>query len=96
MTALWYITQALGVLLNVAVVQIPMALVYQFFFYFVLMLLVTAIFLAINCRTCCLNSISSASRSRSGSRGRESATDHEKVADEFEDRAIPGGRLLVS
>ena len=51
-TALWYTAQALGVLLNAAIVQIPMALVYQFFFYFTLMLLVTATFMAINCRTC--------------------------------------------
>jgi dipeptide/tripeptide permease len=50
-TALWYIVQALGVLLNAAVVQIPISLVYQFFLYFVLMLLVTGLFLAINCRT---------------------------------------------
>ena len=51
-TALWYTAQALGVLLNAAIVQIPMALVYQFFFYFTLMLLVTATFVAINCRAC--------------------------------------------
>ena len=52
-TALWYIAQALGVLLNAAVVQIPISLVYQFFLYFVLMLLVTGLFMAINCRTNC-------------------------------------------
>ncbi|CAI8054280.1 Probable peptide transporter ptr2 [Geodia barretti] len=52
-TALWYIAQAMGVLLNAAVVQIPISLVYQFFLYFVLMLLVTGLFMAINCRTNC-------------------------------------------
>ena len=58
-TALWYIAQALGVLLNAAVLQIPISLVYQFFLYFLLMLLVTAIFLAVNSRTCCLKTNSS-------------------------------------
>ena len=53
MTALWYIAQALGAVLNIAVVQIPISLLYQFFLYFCLMLLVTALFLAINCRTNC-------------------------------------------
>ena len=52
MTALWYIAQALGVLLNAAIIQIPMSLVYQFFLYFCLMVIITALFVAINCRTC--------------------------------------------
>ena len=66
-TALWYIAQALGVLLNVAVVQLPVSLVYQFFLYFSLMLLVTVSFTAINCsRTCRLwfNTSSQSSTSR--------------------------------
>ena len=48
MTAFWYIAQALGVLLNAAIVQIPIALVYQFFLYFTLMVLVIAVFIFIN------------------------------------------------
>ena len=48
MTAFWYIAQALGVLLNAAIIQIPMALLYEFFFYFALMVLVTTVFLVIN------------------------------------------------
>ena len=59
MTALWYIAQALGVLLNAAIVQIPIALVYQFFLYFVLMLLVTVVFVTMNHRTCFVSARSS-------------------------------------
>ena len=85
MTALWYIAQALGVLLNAAIIQIPMALVYQFFFYFLLMLLVTATFMAINCRTCASNSTKSGYRK-----------DNVERVETFEERAIPKEKLAIS
>ena len=47
-TAFWYISQALGTLLNAGVAQIPMSLTNEFFVYVILMAFVTHIFVAIN------------------------------------------------
>ena len=48
MTSLWYISQALGTLLNAGVAQIPMSLAYGFFVYLILMIAVTVVFVLIN------------------------------------------------
>ena len=47
-TAFWFISQALGTLLNAGVAQIPMSLSYEFFIYMVMMFIVTGIFVFIN------------------------------------------------
>ena len=47
-TAFWFISQALGTLLNAGVAQIPMSLSYEFFLYMVMMFVVTGIFVFIN------------------------------------------------
>ena len=48
-TAMWYLSQALGTLLNAGVAQIPhMDLLQQFFVYMALMVLVTVVFTVIN------------------------------------------------
>ena len=50
-TAMWYLSQALGTLLNAGVAQIPhMDLLQQFFVYMALMVLVTVLFTVINRR----------------------------------------------
>ena len=47
-TSFWYISQALGTLLNAGIAQIPMSLTYEFFVYVVLMVAVTVLFVVIN------------------------------------------------
>lgn len=46
---MWYLSQALGTLLNAGVAQIPhLNLLQEFFLYMALMMLVTVLFVAIN------------------------------------------------
>ena len=47
-TSFWYISQALGTLLNAGIAQIPMSLTYEFFVYVILMVAVTVLFVVIN------------------------------------------------
>ena len=47
-TAFWFISQALGTLLNAGLAQVPMSLSYEFFILMIMMFIVTAVFLLIN------------------------------------------------
>ena len=47
-TSFWYISQALGTLLNAGIAQIPMSLTYELFVYMILMVAVTVLFVVIN------------------------------------------------
>ena len=80
MTAFWYIAQALGVLLNAAIIQIPMALLYEFFFYFVLMVLVTTVFLVINRNYHRRDGVREGEEEREGERERKEREDRTAIS----------------